>query len=68
MIGYEEFIGLPLGKAVEAAGDAEYEIVDFSEPNKFHKDTKASLRVVKVEHRADILRFYVAGFADEIKE
>ena len=62
---YKELIGLPQDQAIELLGDEKYEIINFSRPDKFHTDIQASFRVVKIE-REEVLKIYVAGFADKI--
>ena len=64
---HKELIGLPIEKVKECLKGEKYEIIDFSHPDRFHAETAASLRVVKIEC-GTVLKIYVAGFADKIEE
>ena len=66
MINPLELIGLPVKQAAKKLSEYSIEIVDFSRPDKFHKDLPASKRVVKVQQSGDTVFLYVAGFADSV--
>ena len=66
MINPLELIGLPVEQAAKKLPQHSVEIVDFSRPDKFHKDLPASKRVVKVQQSGDTVFLYVAGFADRV--
>lgn len=64
----EKLVGMPTEKAKELAEvqGLEVEIVDFSEPDKYHKDVPASSRVVKAVKKDNSITLFVAGFKDSI--
>ncbi len=64
---YKELIGLPIEQATELLCGEKYEIINFSQPDKYHTVIQASLRVVKIDCE-EVLKIYVAGFADKIEK
>ncbi len=66
-MNYEKLIGLPVDKALEILSGEDVSVIDFSQPDKFHAETKASKRVVKVVEKDGKPVIYSAGFCDEIK-
>ncbi len=64
----EKLVGMPTEKAKELAEvqGLEVEIVDFSAPDKYHKDVPASSRVVKAVQNGNTIILYIAGFKDSI--
>ncbi len=61
-----ELLGLSVEEAAKKLSEYSIEIVDFSRPDKFHKELPASKRVVKVQQSGDTVVLYVAGFADSV--
>ncbi len=63
----ENIIGLPVDTAVELLGKREIKITDFSKPDKYHVNAKASKRVVKAIEKNNFIELFVAGFVDSIQ-
>ncbi len=63
----EDIIGMPIDMAIELLGKREIKITDFSKPDKYHVDVKASKRVVKAVQRSNSIELFVAGFVDNIE-
>ena len=64
---YEKLIGQTEEKAFEELSGMDVRVVDFSRPDKFHAETKASKRVVRIIEKDGKTVMYVAGFCDETK-
>ncbi len=63
-----KLVGMPADKALKLVKDTglDAEIKDFSAPDKYHKDTPASLRVVKAIQSENVITLLVAGFKDTV--
>ena len=61
---FENIIGMPVETVIELLGKKDIKITDFSKPDKYHTNAKASKRVVKAIEKNNFIELFVAGFVD----
>ena len=68
MTDVKDLTGMPVEDVIKHLEGYKVTVVDVSRPDKYHKDVKGSLRVVKATLTNGEVELLVAGFADKVEE